>query len=57
MEKWGVHFIDTKAVNVNSETYINLIEEKLLPDLYPRADFILQQDSATPHTSARLIDF
>ena len=50
----NIHFIDTNKVKVNSESYIQLLEEGLLPDcrrLYPNEDFIFQQDGAPSHTS------
>ena len=52
--KTDIHFIDTNKTNVNSESYIKLLDDGLLPDcrrLYPENDFIFQQDGAPSHTS------
>ena len=52
--KTRIHFIDTKKTKVNSENYIKLINDSLLPDfrrLYPENDFVFQQDSAPSHAS------
>ena len=52
--KTKLHFIDTKKVKVNSESYQKLLEKGLLPDcchLYPDGNFVFQQDGATSHTS------
>lgn len=52
--KTDIYFIDTKTTKVDSERYIKLLDEGLLPDcrkLYPNDDFIFQQDGATSHTS------
>ena len=52
--KTNIHFIDTQKAKVNSETYINLLHEHLLPDcktLYPQNDYVFQQDGAPSHTS------
>ena len=52
--KTKLHFIDTKKVKVNSESYQQLLEKGLLHDcrrLYPDGNFVFQQDGATSHTS------
>ena len=52
--KTRIHFIDTSKTKVNSEFYIKLLDDNLLPDcrtLYPVNDFIFQQDGAPSHTS------
>ena len=52
--KTRIHFIDTSKTKINSECYIKLLDDNLLPDcrtLYPDNDFIFQQDGATSHTS------
>ena len=52
--KTDIHFIDTNKTKVNSESYIKLLDDGLLPDcrrLYPENDFIFQQDGAPSHTS------
>ena len=52
--KIRIHFIDTSKTKVNSECYIKLFDDNLLPDcrmLHPDNDFIFQQDGAPPHTS------
>jgi len=52
--KTNIHFIDTNKVKVNSESYMQLLGDGLLPDcrrLYPNNDYIFQQDGATSHTS------
>jgi transposase len=52
--KTSIHFIDTEPVKVNSLRYIELLDDGLLPDsrrLYPRGDFVFQQDGAPSHTS------
>jgi hypothetical protein len=52
--KTDIHFIDTNKVKVNSESYMQLLDDGLQPDcrrLYPGNDYILQQDGATSHTS------
>ena len=52
--KTNIHFIDTNKVKVNSQTYMELLEDGLLPDcrhLYPNDTYIFQQDGATSHTS------
>ena len=52
--KTRIHFIDTSKTKVNSECYIKLLDDNLLPDccmLYPDNDFIFQQDGAASHTS------
>ena len=52
--KTDIHFIDTKTTKVNSENYIKLLEDKLLPDcrkIHPNNDYVFQQDGATSHTS------
>jgi len=52
--KTQIHFINTKTAKVNSESYINLLNNGLLPDcrrLYPDEDYIFQQDGAPSHTS------
>ena len=52
--KTWIHFIDTSKTKVNSECYIKLLDDNLLPDcrtLYPDNDFIFQQDGALSHTS------
>ena len=44
--KTRIHFIDTSKTKVNSECYIKLLDDNLLPDccmLYPDNDFIFQQ--------------
>ena len=49
-----IHFIDTSKTKVNSECYIKLLDDNLLPDcrtLYPDNNFIFQQDGAPSHTS------
>ena len=51
--KTRIYFIDTSKTKVNSECYIKLLDDNLLPDcrtLYPDNDFILQQDGALSHT-------
>ena len=51
--KTRIHFIDTSKTKVNSECYIKLLDDNLLPDcrtLYPDNDFIFQQDGAPSHT-------
>ena len=51
--KTDIHFIDTNKTKVNSESYIKLPDDGLLPDcrrLYPENDFIFQQDGAPSHT-------
>ena len=58
--KTAIHFIATGSVRVNSERYVNLLREGLLPDirrLYPRGNFILQQDGARCHTSRQTSAF
>ena len=58
--KTNIHFIDTEKAKVNSETYINLLHEHLLPDcgtLYPRNDYVFQQDGALSHTSRASQDY
>ena len=53
----SIHFIDG---TMNSTAYISLLRDKLLPDcikLYPRKNFIFQQDGATCHTSHQSQDF
>ena len=52
--KTDIHVIDTNKTKVNSESYIKLLDDGLLPDcrrLYPENDFIFQQDGAPSHTS------
>jgi transposase len=52
--KTSIHFIDTEPVKVNSQRYIELLNDGLLPDcrrLYPRGDFVFQQDGAPSHMS------
>ena len=52
--KTQIHFLDTSRVKVNADRYIELLRDRLLPDInniYPNNDFILQQDGATSHTS------
>ena len=52
--KTHIHFIYTKSTKDNAESYINLLENKLLTDcvrLYPSNNFILQQDGTSSHTS------
>ena len=52
--KTRIHFIDTSKMKVNSECYIKLLDNNLLPDchtLYPDNDFIFQQDGALSYTS------
>ena len=52
--KTRIHFIDTERTKVNSESYKNLLEIRLLPDcrrLYPNGDWVFQQDGAPAHTS------
>ena len=52
--KTRIHFIDTSKTKVNSECYIKLLDDNLLPEcrtLYPDNDFIFQQDGAPSHTS------
>jgi len=52
--KTRIHFIDTAKTKVNSESYINLLDNGLLPDcrrMYPNNDYIFQQDGAPSHTS------
>ena len=52
--KTDIHFIDTNKTKVNSESYIKLLDDGLLPDcrrLYPENEFIFQQDGAPSHTS------
>ena len=52
--KTMIHFIDTSKTKVNSECYIKLLDDNLLPDcrtLYPDNDFIFQQDGTPSHTS------
>ena len=54
MGKTRIHFIDTAKTKVNSESYINLLDNGLLPDcrhMYPNNDYIFQQDGAPSHTS------
>lgn len=54
--KTRIHFIDTRKTKVNSDNYIKLLDEGLLPDcrrLYPNDDYIFQQDGATSHTSRK----
>ena len=49
----GVYSIYTRDIRVNSECYMNLLSEGLLPHclrLYPNKDYIFQQDGATSHT-------
>ena len=51
--KTRIHFIDTSKTKVNSECYIKLLDDNLLPDcrtLYPDNDFIFQKDGAPLHT-------
>ena len=51
--KTRIHFTDTSKTKVNSECYIKLLDDNLLPDchtLYPDKDFIFQQDGAPSHT-------
>ena len=52
--KTRIHFIDTSKTKVNSECYIKLLDDNLLPDcrtLYPDNDFVFQQDGVPSHTS------
>ena len=52
--KTRIHFIDTSKKKLNSECYIKLLDDNLLPDcrtLYPDNDFIFQQDGSPSHTS------
>ena len=52
--KTRLHFIDTNTTKVNSLVYIDLLENKLLPDcrnLHYGDDFVFMQDGATSHTS------
>ena len=52
--KTRIHFIVKSKTRVNSECYIKLLDDNLLPDcrtLYPDNDFIFQQDGAPSHTS------
>ena len=52
--KTSLIFIDTTKAKVNSESYINLLHDHLLPDcigLYQGEKFIFQQDGAASHTS------
>ena len=52
--KTRIHFIDMSKTKVNSECYIKLLDDNLLPDcrtLYPDNDFIFQQYGAPSHTS------
>ena len=52
--KTRIYFIDTSKTKVNSECYIKLLDDNLLPEcrtLYPDNDFIFQQDGAPSHTS------
>ena len=52
--KTDIYFMDTKTAKVNSECYMKLLDEGLLPDcrrMYPNGDYVFQQDGATSHTS------
>ena len=52
--KTNIHFIDTDRAKVNSENYIQLLDDNLLPDcrrLYPRNNYVFRQDGAPSHTS------
>ena len=52
--KTDIYFMDTKNTKVNSECYMKLLDEGLLPDcrrMYPNEDYVFQQDGATSHTS------
>ena len=52
--KTDIHFIDTNNTKVNTDCYVKLLDEGLLPDcrrLYPSDDFIFQLDGAPSHTS------
>ena len=52
--KTRIRFIDTSKTKVNSECYIKLLDDNLLPDcrrLYQKNDFIFQQDGTPSHTS------
>ena len=43
----------TKTTKVNSECYMKLLDERLLPDvrrMYPNKDYVFQQDETTSHT-------
>ena len=58
--KTRLHFIDTKKVKVNSESYQQLLKSGLLPDcrrLYPNGNFVFQQDGASSHTSKSTQDY
>lgn len=52
--KTNIHFIDTEKTKVNSDVYIELLNNQLLPDcrrLFPENNYIFQQDGAPSHTS------
>lgn len=54
--KTDIHFLDQESGTVDSDRYITLLDEGLLPDmrrLYPNNGFILQQDGARCHTSRK----
>ena len=49
-----IYFIDATTTKVNSECYLNPLENGLWPDwrkLYPYDDYVFQQGGATSHTS------
>ena len=52
--KTRIHFIDMSKTKVNSEYYMKLLDDNLLPDcrtLDPDNDFVFQQDGAWSRTS------
>ena len=51
------YFMETKINKVNSECYMKLLDEELLPDcrrMYPNEDYAFQQDGATSHTGCAI---
>ena len=57
--KTRLHIINMNE-KINSNSYINLLKNSLIPDcklLYPENDFIFMQDGASSHTSRVTQDF
>ena len=52
--KTNIQFIDTNKAKVNSKSYIQLLDNNLLPDcgqLHPGNHYVFQKDGAPSHTS------
>ena len=52
--KTNIHLIDTRRATVNNESYIQLLDDNLLPKcrrLNPGNNYVFQQDWASSRTS------